>query len=104
MRAGVVGRDRQRQRVAEVLQHLGEVLRAEAHVVGRIFRQGNERGGGAELLRHRLRGERHELHQAARTGRADRADVEAALLADDAESERRVDCALRRFGGDRPTG
>ena len=60
--------------------------------------------GGADLLRHRLGGERHELHQPARARRADRADIEAALLADDAERDRRIDCAVGRFGGDRPAG
>ena len=49
-------------------------------------------------------GERHELHQPARAGGADRADIEAALLADDAERERGIDRVVRRFGGDRPAG
>ena len=51
------------------------------------------------------RGEWHELHQPARAGGADRADVEAALLADQAECHRRIDRSVGwRFGGDRPAG
>ena len=64
----------------------------------------DQRCGGADLLRHRLRGERHELHQPACAGRADRADVEAALLADQTECHRRIDRTVGWFGGDRPAG
>jgi hypothetical protein len=79
-RPGVVRHDREREVVVTV-DHLLQIMAAEADVVVGIAGQQPEVVGQPELAGHQRGRARHELEEAPRPGRAHHSRIEHALLA-----------------------
>src|SRR3546814_17750897 len=71
-RTGIIRGNGERIGTAEVIHHPGEITIAQLDIVAGAVDQVGAHVGHAQLARLLLCGTRHQLHQPARTGMADR--------------------------------